>query len=65
MVGLMLRLTRALCSNVNEVITDIIFCVLKVLLEMSKRGVYGSALIKKSRYCPKGVHVEAINKYFR
>ena len=41
------------------------FCVLKVILETIKRAVYGSALIKKRRYWPKGVHEDGINDYFR
>ena len=63
--GLMLRLTRALCSTWKAVIMDSGFCVLKGLLEMRKRGVYGSALIKKRCYWPRGVYGDAINDYFR
>ena len=31
---------------------------------MRRRGVYGSSLIKKRRYWPRGVHRDGINKYF-
>ena len=31
---------------------------------MSKRGVYGSALIKRRIYWPKGVNGDVIKKYF-
>ena len=64
-VGLMIRLARALWSTGKEVIMDSIFFSLKGLLEMSKRGFYGSVLIKKRRYWPRGVYVYAINDYFR
>ena len=32
---------------------------------MRKRGVYGSELMKKSHYWPRGVHRNGINKYVR
>ena len=64
-VGLMRRLTRALWSTGKAVIMDSVFCVLKGLLEMRKRGVCGSALIKKRCYWPKGVHEDDIGDYFR
>ena len=47
MVGIMLQLTRALWSTGYGVVIDIGFCVIRGLLEMRKRGVYESALIKK------------------
>ena len=53
-VGIMLRLTRVLWSTRKEVITEIRFCVLKGLLEMRKRRVYGSELIQNSHYWPMG-----------
>ena len=43
----MLRLTRALWSSGKAVVEDISFCVLKLLLEMRKKGFYGSVLIKR------------------
>ena len=61
-VGLMLRLTILLCITGKEVIIGSVFYVLKGILEMRKRGVSGSALIKKRGYWPKGVHGDAINK---
>ena len=60
-IGIMLRLTRALWSTGKAVIMDGGFCVLKGLLEMRKRGVYGSTLIKKRCYWPSGVHGDGIN----
>ena len=46
-VGLMLRLMRALWRTGKAVIMDSSFCVLKGILEMRKRGFYGSVLIKR------------------
>ena len=43
---LILGLIRALWSTGKEVIMDIRFCVLKGILEMRKRRVYGNELIK-------------------
>ena len=45
-VGIIIWLTRLLWSNGKAVITDRSFCVLRGILEMRKRGIYGSALIK-------------------
>ena len=60
-VGIMLRLMRALWRTGKAVIMDSSFCVLKGLLEMRKRGFYGSVLIKKRRYWPKRVYGDDIN----
>ena len=46
MVGLMLRLTRALWSTGKAVITESGFCFLKGLLEIGKVFLNGSELIK-------------------
>ena len=35
-------------------------CILKEILEISKRGFYGSALVKNRLYCPMGVNGEII-----
>ena len=53
-VGLMLQLTRAPWSTGMAVIMDSGFYVLRGLLEMRKRGVYGNVLIKKRCYWPRG-----------
>ena len=39
---------------------DIGLCVLEVLIPMVEKGVFGSQLIKKRRYWPKGVPSEDI-----
>ncbi len=63
-VGTMLRLTRSLDSTGTIVIMDSGFCVLKGLIEMRKRGVFGSAMIKKRRYWPKHVKGDEIKAHF-
>ena len=60
-VVIMLRLMRALCITRKAVIMNSVFCFRKGLLEMRKRGVYGSVLIKKRLYLPRGVYGDAIN----
>ena len=64
-VGKMLRLTKCLNGTGTIVIMDSGFCVLKGLVEMRKRGVFGSAMIKKRRYWPKHVDGEAIKQRFQ
>jgi len=46
------------------VILDSGFCVLRAIIELKKRGVFASALIKKRRYWPKYVDGDHINDYF-
>ena len=52
-VGLLLRLTRSIWHTSRLVILDSGFCVLKGIVELRKKGVFASALIKKRRYWPK------------
>ena len=40
------------------------FCVSVVIIAMHNFGVYGHSLIKKGRYWPKNVPVDAIDSYF-
>ena len=53
------------------VILDSGFCVLKVIVELKKEGLYAGALIKKQRYCTslvsgkKLMHTSTINKLAR
>ena len=49
-VGTMLRCKRPIWNFEKLVIMDIGFCVTKSLVELWKKGVFGSALIKKRRY---------------
>ena len=61
MVGIIIWLMISLWSTDKTVIMDSKFCVLKRILGIRKRGVYGSVLIKKRRYWPTGVHGDGIN----
>jgi hypothetical protein len=45
--GLLLRLTGSIWSTGKTVILDSGFCVLKAIIELKKKGVFASALIKK------------------
>ena len=51
--GLLLRLTRGIWQSGRVVILDSGFCVLQGIVELMKKGVYSSALIKKRKYWPK------------
>ena len=45
-------------------ILDSGFCVLQALIELKKKGVYASALVKKRRYWPKYVKGDQIKQDF-
>ena len=40
------------------------FCVIRALIELKKRGVFASALIKKQRYWPKHIKGDDIIQHF-
>jgi hypothetical protein len=61
-VGLLLQVTRQIWSTGKVIILDSGFCVLKGIVELMKRGVFASALIKKRRYWPKDVPGEDIKR---
>ena len=63
-VGLMLRMCEPIFLTVNCVVLDSGFCVSKGITALLEFGVYDDALIKKRKYCPKGVLVYAIDQYF-
>ena len=46
------------------VILDSGFCVLKGIVELKKRGIYASALIKKRKYWPKYIKGDVIKQHF-
>ena len=52
-VGLLLRLSKSICGSARIIILDSGFCVLKGIIELRKKGLYASALIKKRRFWPK------------
>ena len=62
-VVLITRLTTDLWNTFKAAIMDSGLCVLKVILETRKRGVYGSTLIKNI-ILAWGGHVDGINDYF-
>ena len=64
-VGLLLRLTKSIWHSSRLVILDSGFCVLKGIIELRRRGVFASALIKKRQYWPKHVRGTEINDCFQ
>ena len=63
-IGLMIPVMRSICITGKVVIMDRNFYLLKLISEMRKRGFYGSALIKKRRYWPRGFHRYSMYDYF-
>ena len=61
-VKLLLRLTKLLYGAEKIVILDSRFCVLKGIIELCKKGVYSSALIKKRHYQTKEVPMKAMDE---
>jgi hypothetical protein len=59
-----LRLTKTIWGAGRLVILDSGFCVLQALVELKKRGVFASAVIKKRRYWPKHIKGDEIKKHF-
>ena len=54
-VGLLLHVLEPIFAKGMVVILDSGFCVLRGIIELKKRGVYASALIKKCKYWPKHI----------
>lgn len=63
-VGLLLRLTRSLWGTGKTIVLDSGFCVLKGIVELKKKGVFSSALIKKRRYWPMYIDGDGIKTHF-
>ena len=63
-VGLLLRVLEPIFGKGNMVVLDSGFCVLKGIVELKKRGVYASTLIKKRKYWPKYIKGDAIKEHF-
>jgi hypothetical protein len=61
--GLLLRLCKGIFSTGKVVILGSGFCVLQALIELKKKGVFASAMIKKRRYWPKHIKGEEIKEY--
>ena len=63
-VGLLLRMLTPIFHKGYVVILDSGFCVLKGIIELRKKGVFASALIKKRRYWPKFIRGDNIKAHF-
>ena len=63
-VGLLLRMLSPIYHKGFIVILDNRFCVLKGIIELRKKGVFASALIKKQRYWPNYIKGDAIKAHF-
>ena len=64
-MGLLLRMTKSIWNTGRVVILDSRFCVLIALIELSKVGLFTSALIKKRRYWLKFIRSEEIREKFK
>ena len=62
--SLLLRLCESIFHKGMVVILDSGFCVLRTLIELKKRGLFASALIKKQRYWPKHIKGDNIIEHF-
>ena len=63
-VGLLLRVLEPIFAKGMVVILNSGFCVLRGIIELKKRGVYASALIKKRKYWPKHIKGAEIKAHF-
>ena len=63
-VGLLLRVLEPIFGKGMVIILNSGFCVLKGIVELKKRGVYASALIKKRKYWPKYIKGDVIKQHF-
>ena len=60
---LVLQIIEALFGTGKIIILDSVFCVIKYVIELKKRGVYASVLINKIIYFPKFINGELIKLY--
>ena len=65
MASFMVRTKKSLWGTGKVVVMDTGFYVLKGLISMVEKGVFGSALIKNQRYRPKGVPSEEILRHMK
>ena len=63
-VGLLLQMLAPIFHKGYVVILDSGFCVLKAIIELRKKGIFSSALIKKRQYWPKFIHGNDIKAHF-
>ena len=64
MVGLLLRMLFPIFHLGFVVILDSGFCVLKGIVELPKKGVFASALIKERRYWLKYIRGDEVKEHF-
>ena len=64
-IGLLLRMTKPIWGFLRMVIMDSGFCVLSGLVQLRKKGVFASALIKKRKYWPRFIPGEAIQNHMK
>lgn len=62
MGGLILRMTESLRDTLRVVIMDSAFCQLKTIIEMRKRGIFATSVIKQKHYWPKYIKGDLIDK---
>ena len=63
-VGLLLHMLSPIYHKGFVVILDSGFCVLKGIIELRKKGVFATALIKKQHYWPKYIKGDDIKAHF-
>ena len=63
-VGLILQLTKPLWHATKLVILESGFYVLKVIVELRKKGVFALALINNRRYWPKCIKRHKVKTHF-
>ena len=64
-VGLLLCMLSRIYHKGFIVILDSEFCVLKGIIELRKKEVFASALVKKQRYQPKYIKADASKAHFK
>jgi len=57
-------LAEPLFSTSKCIVADSAFCIIKCIVELHKKGIYMSALIKKHHYWPCSVDGDAIAAHF-
>ena len=63
-IGLLLQILTPIFFKGFIMILDNVFCMLKGTVELRKKGVFTSALIKKRQYWPRFIHGDEIKEHF-
>ena len=64
-IGFMTQMTECIWNIGKCCILDSGFCVLQGIVELQKKGLYSSAVIKKRRYWPAGVKGDDVINHFK